>query len=131
MPITGLNYETSVISRIQSTPSGSTETRSNVMKVVHMTGAEGTYDTGGMVLEPSYFGYEELLYVSPQPFVVADIGDNNAIVTQISISYDTDIKVWKMHIYLPAEGGAWTELPEGTQVEMLPGVNVSIMVCGN
>jgi hypothetical protein len=110
----------------------------NQIKIVEVTGVEGPYTVGGVILEPEDFGFTEILSIQAQPKVIgpSDINDPDtwtdpwAAVADINV-IRTDMNLdgnyeWRAVLLLHpagyggAQGDGLVELPDGTPMTFFP-----------
>lgn len=121
----------------------------NQLKIVEVTGVEGTYPSGGVIMNPADFGFTNILAVSAQSKVIAPtnledeatwtqpwepLADINPVRTDLNLDGNYE---WRLIILLhPAgfggeAGDGMFEVPDGTPMIFYPQSAPTLMVVGS
>lgn len=138
----GITYNTILSSDLR-------DSGGNQLKIVEITGVEGTYPSGGVPLDPADFGFSEILAVVAQSKVIAPanledpetwdgpwspLADINPIRTDVNLDGNYE---WRLIILLhPAGfggevGDGMFEIPDGTPMQFFPQNAPTMIVVGS
>lgn len=98
-----------------------------VLKVLKLETMEGTYESGGVIFDPAYFGLRKIDYASIQgstSIALSGEGEPWTLVSITSLMYvdsgliygeeATGVLDWRMTLMTAGEAGAWEELASGS-----------------
>lgn len=119
------------------------------LKIVEVTGVEGSYPSGGIVVDPADFGFSEIHYMSSQDKVIGPtdindaetwgetwtpVADINPVRTDINLDGNYE---WRIIILLHpggyggAQGDGLMEIPDGTPMVFYPQNRPVMMIVGS
>lgn len=127
MAVTGLTANTTFQADLR-------DTDGNSIMAARITNAEGTYTTGGFVMNPVWFGLEEIEFLFIQSTIPYEIEGNNVILLQYGVKTETDENghnVWKLLCFLKNNDGGYDELPNGTEMAMSESTQLIICIIGH
>lgn len=116
------------------------DSKGSSMALVEITGIEGSYTSGGVVLDPQDFGLESIQFLGLNNFFAfpndgeggydpeADWEKAVDIFPTQVVNEDGDIE-WRLLIFLYAMDGA--ELPDGIPMQFISEVPIRMLVMGS
>lgn len=114
------------------------------MKIIEVTGVDGTYTSGGIVINPLDFGFTEIVSLgTPTPMVVfpdEEIDGTWSVIAQVcpmrtDITLD-GVKEWRVIVLLHPkayggeQGDGVMELADGTPLEFQPQAPLVMTIVG-
>lgn len=110
------------------------DTKGHTALVALITGVDGTYPAGGIVIDPEWFGLKEIVFVGGQSSLTTGAAGTAQTLTalysvQATEQPDGSLQfVWVVQAWT---GSGWIEVPDGAPMSMPAGKNFSVMVMGN
>ena len=114
------------------------DTNGNSIIAARITGIDGTYDEGGFVFDPAWFGLEEIEFLFIQgniPFPMDD--GSNIMIAQYAVKTYTDENnnnVWKLLVFVKDMGGEvyqYAELTDGVAMSINEATQLVVCVIGH
>ena len=135
MAITAADYDLVTASDLR-------DSGGHVMKLIRLNGFTGTYETGGVVLDPDWFDMREITFISAEPTTSMPLsGPSNpwSLVTITSIvKADQGIATtgvangvfeWRILPFL-YDGTTFTELSDGSSLTFPEGLENVLLIVG-
>ena len=135
MAITGIDYDLLTASDLR-------DSDGHTMKLIKLNGFTGTYESGGVVIDPDWLDLSEITFISAQPTTAmpfAGPGEPWSLVSMVSIMRvdqgiangedATGIFEWRMLPYL-YDGTAFTEVADGSSLDFPDGFESIILLVG-
>jgi hypothetical protein len=132
MAVTSFDYTTSLDVNLRDTSGGESIYGSHHMKIVHLTGATGTYDAGGLVIDPAMFDFTRLDYVNSQSTLVMEVDGALIKVCEFGLSSQPNGSggldwIWSVFAF---DGDSYPEQETGQDVSFPEGLTVTFLLVG-
>lgn len=136
MAITGVNFEFVAESDLR-------DSAGHTMRLVKLNGFEGTYATGGVILNPEWFGLSELLFLTAEPTTSLPLSGPTEPWTLISFNSlmrvdqglanggdPTGVYEWRLLPFITDGQGGWSEVADGDELNFPAGFEVVLLLVG-
>lgn len=133
MAVTGLDFTTSMEVSLRDTSAGSSIYGSHTLKVIHVTGATGTYSSGGVVLDPTWFGFTALNFVNCQSSLSMNMDNAMLKVCEFGLNSEPDGNGglnWRWTVFT-FDGDGYAENADGSSVSFPEGLTVTYLLIGS
>jgi hypothetical protein len=104
------------------------------LRVGRVTAAEGTYTTGGVTLDPTWFDLLSIEHIHIENSLVMDLGDGWFELCKYavrSLLQEDGTLEWKIIVFLNNMDNTFSELPDGGALSLNDDVCLSLMIIGS
>lgn len=136
MAVTGVSYDLIISTDLRD--SGGHKT-----KIVKLNSFTGTYNTGGIVLDPSWFDFNEIVTVVTQPtsaYPLSGVGEpwtligfNHVIKVDQGVANDgvaNGVSEWRILPFI-TDGTTFNELADGQSLTFPTGIEPIVIIIGS
>ena len=136
MAFESFDYSVSMDVTLRDTSGGESIYGNHRMRVIHITGITGSYETGGVIVPPDLFGLTRVEFMSLHSNLVINIGDEENInmvkVCDFGLNSEDDGEGgvrWRWIVFT-WDGSSYNELGDGVEFELFPGMTITWFVIG-